>query len=56
MSRIWSGRLPMRLRWLAEFGARFDPLLDSVYLGGGTPSVLAPDQLDRLFAAIAQSL
>ncbi len=36
-----------------QFGAAFDPQLDSVYLGGGTPSVLAPDQLDRLFAAIA---
>jgi oxygen-independent coproporphyrinogen-3 oxidase len=35
-----------------EFGAQFDPRLDSVYLGGGTPSVLAPDQLSRLFAAI----
>lgn len=35
-----------------EAGAEFDPMLDSVYLGGGTPSVLAPDQLDRLFAAI----
>ncbi len=35
-----------------EFGAWFDPLLDSVYLGGGTPSVLAADQLDRLFAAV----
>jgi oxygen-independent coproporphyrinogen-3 oxidase len=36
-----------------EAGAAFDPRLDSVYLGGGTPSVLAPHQLDRLFAAIA---
>ncbi len=35
-----------------EAGAEFDPRLDSVYLGGGTPSVLAPDQLARLFAAI----
>jgi oxygen-independent coproporphyrinogen-3 oxidase len=34
-------------------GATFDPLLDSVYLGGGTPSVLAPGQLDRLFAAVS---
>ncbi len=25
---------------------------DSIYLGGGTPSVLAPDQLQRLFAAV----
>jgi oxygen-independent coproporphyrinogen-3 oxidase len=37
----------------AEFGAEFDPLLDSIYLGGGTPSVLAPDQLNRLFTAIS---
>src|ERR1039458_5991388 len=32
----------------ADSGAPFDPLLDSIYLGGGTPSVLAPDQFDRL--------
>ncbi len=38
---------------VALSGVGFDPLLDSIYLGGGTPSVLAPDQLDRLFAAIA---
>ncbi|HVJ06071.1 MAG TPA: radical SAM family heme chaperone HemW [Candidatus Saccharimonadales bacterium] len=38
----------------AELGATFDPVLDSIYLGGGTPSVLAPDQLDRLFAAISR--
>jgi oxygen-independent coproporphyrinogen-3 oxidase len=38
-----------------QYGAAFDPLLDSVYLGGGTPSILAPDQLDRLFAAITQT-
>jgi oxygen-independent coproporphyrinogen-3 oxidase len=36
----------------SQFGPAFDPLLDSVYLGGGTPSVLAPDQLGRLFAAM----
>ncbi|MGC2209563.1 MAG: radical SAM family heme chaperone HemW [Candidatus Korobacteraceae bacterium] len=36
-----------------ECGAEFDPIFDSIYLGGGTPSVLAPDQLDRLFAAVA---
>jgi oxygen-independent coproporphyrinogen-3 oxidase len=38
-----------------KYGARFDARLDSVYLGGGTPSVLAPDQLDRLFVAIRES-
>jgi oxygen-independent coproporphyrinogen-3 oxidase len=30
----------------------FDRDVDSIYLGGGTPSVLAPDQLQRLFDAI----
>jgi oxygen-independent coproporphyrinogen-3 oxidase len=39
----------------SESGAQFDPLLDSVYLGGGTPSILRPDQLDRLFAAIGRT-
>ncbi len=39
----------------ADAGAELDPLLDSVYLGGGTPSVLAPDQLDRVFAAISRT-
>jgi len=39
----------------AEFGAEFDSVLDSVYLGGGTPSVLAADQLDRLCAAISKT-
>jgi len=36
-----------------QFGAAFDPVLDSIYLGGGTPSMISPDQLDRLFVAIA---
>jgi oxygen-independent coproporphyrinogen-3 oxidase len=37
-----------------EVGAEFDPQLDSIYLGGGTPSVLAPDQLERLFISVRQ--
>jgi oxygen-independent coproporphyrinogen-3 oxidase len=35
-------------------GARFERAVDSIYLGGGTPSVLAPDQLERLFAAVRE--
>jgi oxygen-independent coproporphyrinogen-3 oxidase len=35
-----------------RYGAEFDLRLESVYLGGGTPSLLAPEQLDRLWAAI----
>jgi oxygen-independent coproporphyrinogen-3 oxidase len=41
--------------WVRANGADFDPALDSIYLGGGTPSVLAPDQLERLFTATAHN-
>ncbi|HZD32692.1 MAG TPA: radical SAM protein, partial [Candidatus Angelobacter sp.] len=37
-----------------ELGGRLVREVDSVYLGGGTPSVLAPDQLERLFAAVRE--
>ena len=30
--------------------------VDSIYLGGGTPSLLPPEQLTRLFATLAQQL
>jgi len=36
-------------------GGDFQSQVDSIYLGGGTPSVLAPDQLERLFGAIRDS-
>ncbi len=35
-----------------HLGANFDPLVDSIYLGGGTPSVLDPDQLEALFRSV----
>jgi oxygen-independent coproporphyrinogen III oxidase len=35
-----------------ELGGRLNREVDSIYLGGGTPSVLAPDQLRRLFDAV----
>ena len=35
-----------------ELGGDFERRVDSIYVGGGTPSVLAPDQLERLFRAI----
>jgi oxygen-independent coproporphyrinogen-3 oxidase len=34
------------------FGAVQDRDVDTIYLGGGTPSTLAPDQLEQLFAAV----
>ena len=36
----------------AELGGVFEREVDSIYLGGGTPSVLAPNQLERLFQAV----
>ena len=35
-----------------QLGGRLDRQVDSIYLGGGTPSVLAPDQLERLFNTV----
>lgn len=35
-----------------QMGGRFEREVDSIYLGGGTPSVLDADHLERLFAAI----
>ena len=32
-------------------GGRFERQVDTVYLGGGTPTVLNPEQLAALFAA-----
>ena len=39
----------------AEVGGSFERQADSVYLGGGTPSILAPDQLKAIFSAIRGS-
>jgi oxygen-independent coproporphyrinogen-3 oxidase len=36
----------------AEMGGKFDREMDSIYLGGGTPTVLEPVQLQRLFDAV----
>jgi oxygen-independent coproporphyrinogen III oxidase len=35
-----------------RLGAELDMRVDSIYLGGGTPTTLAPDQLRRLFEAV----
>jgi oxygen-independent coproporphyrinogen-3 oxidase len=35
-----------------EVGGNLDSRVDSIYLGGGTPSILAPGQLERLFQAV----
>jgi oxygen-independent coproporphyrinogen-3 oxidase len=39
-------------RWAAEMGVELPRRVDTVYLGGGTPSLLARELLERLFAAM----
>jgi oxygen-independent coproporphyrinogen-3 oxidase len=38
-----------------QMGARLDRAVDSIYLGGGTPTVLDITQLERLFVTISQN-
>lgn len=38
--------------WAEQMGVNLPRCLDTVYLGGGTPTLLAPDLLARLFAAM----
>src|SRR5215813_5452508 len=35
-----------------ELGCNLPEMVDSIYLGGGTPSVLDPDQLRRIFQSV----
>ena len=36
----------------ADMGGQFETVVDSIYLGGGTPTVLDKEQLERIFAAV----
>jgi oxygen-independent coproporphyrinogen-3 oxidase len=36
-------------------GGRFEPVVDSIFLGGGTPTILDITQLERLFVSISQN-
>jgi oxygen-independent coproporphyrinogen-3 oxidase len=38
--------------WSARMGVELPRTVDTVYLGGGTPSLLAPELLARLFGAM----
>jgi len=38
--------------WARQMGVALPRAVDTVYLGGGTPSLLAPELLERLFGAI----
>ena len=36
----------------SELGCKLPETVDSIYLGGGTPSILDPQQLVRIFASL----
>ena len=38
-----------------QMGGCLDPTLDSIYLGGGTPTILDINELERLFVTISQN-
>lgn len=38
----------------SEMGGIYEPEVDSVYLGGGTPTLLEPEQLQRIFETVRQ--
>jgi putative oxygen-independent coproporphyrinogen III oxidase len=42
--------------WAEEMGVELPRIVDTVYLGGGTPSLLAPELIAQLFAAIRAEL
>jgi oxygen-independent coproporphyrinogen-3 oxidase len=39
----------------AEMGGAFHRRVDSIYLGGGTPTLLKPAQMERIFAALRET-
>src|SRR6185312_9313409 len=39
-------------RLAGSFGARWERKADFIYLGGGTPTTLAPEQIEQIFAAV----
>jgi oxygen-independent coproporphyrinogen-3 oxidase len=51
-------RLIEDMRWLRahadDLGATIPDAVDSIYLGGGTPSLLPPEELKKLFFALRQ--
>jgi oxygen-independent coproporphyrinogen-3 oxidase len=51
-------RITEDIQWLhshaGNLGASIPEIVDSIYLGGGTPSLLPPDELKKLFFAVRQ--
>ncbi len=39
-------------RLAADMGGQFENVVDSIYIGGGTPTVLEPSDLERIFAML----
>jgi oxygen-independent coproporphyrinogen-3 oxidase len=50
-----TGEIASAEQMAQRIGGAFEREVDSIYLGGGTPSILAPDQLKTLFQAVRQN-
>ncbi len=49
------GELERARETAAQMGGRFEAAVDSIYLGGGTPTILEVAQLERIFVTISQN-
>ena len=57
LNAMWIGcaiKLRALQRWQPLMGGKIEREVESVYLGGGTPTVLGSDQLQRILAAIRE--
>lgn len=52
LTEAYLDALLAELRWIAS--AMKDWVLDTIYIGGGTPTTLSPEQLDRLLGGITE--
>lgn len=51
-TELRSRYLPLLLREMQEYATRPPQAVDTVFVGGGTPSLMTPGEIERLFAAL----
>src|SRR6266849_9529315 len=49
------GEIEQSEKTVRQMGGRFERQVDSIYLGGGTPTILEVAQLERIFVTIPQN-
>ncbi len=56
LAAAWKEGLALELEALRRDGAAADLVFDTIYIGGGTPSLLTPDEVEGIVALCAKSL